>query len=465
MRFAAALLLAAAFPKPSWSAKPVPPAPPGFLYDEGVVSSGTARIAARRLAQDEDATSVRFRVGLFSGLDGEDPQAYTAKVYDAWGLGRRGTESLLLAFFGKERAWRVQSSAGKNVGVPVVVLSTERAARAARQAGQARLEAGDRDAAVLAMIDALSGELLRRKRLIMAISWSALLLLLAAGGGAVWALRRLALRPRGQPAASNLGKYELGALIGQGGMGFVYAGKDRTLERPIAIKKMRPDVKLNRRDRERFIKEAKLSASLHHPCIVDVYDVVEDGEDIYLVFEFVDGETLDQRLDRGALSVEEVRRVLRDVCAALSFAHERKVAHRDLKPSNVMLTKQGFAKVMDFGIAREIKDTASRLTASDTSGTLAYMAPEQEIGRFDSRSDIFALGVTIYEALSGERPFPGPNFTLQKEKMVFRPLSELVPQAPENLRAAIERCLRYDAKERFQTVGEFAASAGVDGVL
>jgi serine/threonine-protein kinase len=256
-------------------------------------------------------------------------------------------------------------------------------------------------------------------------------------------------------------RYELVRQLGEGGMGLVYAGRDLELGRFVAIKKMRPEIKLNQRDRKRFLREARLSAALHHPNIVDIYDILDVNGEVFLVFEFVDGETLDRRLDGGPLPVAELKPTLRLVCQALDYAHAQRVVHRDLKPSNIMLTRQGAAKVMDFGIAREIKDSASRLTRMDTSGTLAYMAPEQELGRFDNRSDIFSLGVTLYEALTGQLPFLGPNFLLQKERMFFRPLAEAAPQAPQEFRDAIERCMRYDPEKRFQSVVDLACSAGV----
>ena len=255
-------------------------------------------------------------------------------------------------------------------------------------------------------------------------------------------------------------RYEIDHLIGEGGMGMVYAGRDLKLGRFVAIKKMRTDLKLNRRDKDRFLKEARTSASLHHPCIVDIFDVVDQKRDLYLVFEYVDGQTLDRRLDEGPVAAEELASRLYFMCQALSFAHSKGVAHRDLKPSNIMFTRSGGAKVMDFGIAREMKDTTSRLTNMDTSGTLAYMAPEQELGRSDARSDIYSLGITLYQALTGKLPFPGPNFILQKERMLFEPLSQAAPNAPEKLRVAIERCLRRDPKERFQTIDEFDAETG-----
>jgi serine/threonine-protein kinase len=256
-------------------------------------------------------------------------------------------------------------------------------------------------------------------------------------------------------------KYELDHRIGEGGMGLVFAGRDLELGRFVAIKKMRPELKLNARDKKRFMQEATLSAALHHPCIVEIYDIAEQNGEVYLIFEFVDGQTMDKRLDEGPMTAAELKPFLKYVCQALQFAHSKKVVHRDLKPSNIMLTRQGFAKVVDFGIAREIKDAASRLTNMDTSGTLAYMAPEQELGRFDARSDIYSLGATLYEALCAQHPFPGPNYLLQKEKHSFTPLAEAAPEAPREFRDAIERCLRYDPKDRYQSVAEFARDAGV----
>ena len=129
-----------------------------------------------------------------------------------------------------------------------------------------------------------------------------------------------------------------------------------------------------------------------------------------------------------------------------------------------MLTSHGYAKVMDFGIARRVKDSASRLSANsiDTSGTVPYMAPEQELGRSDVRSDVFALGVTIYEVLTGALPFGGPNFYLQKERGAFTPLREIAPGTPAPLASAVEQCLRFDAGARFQSVAAFAQAMRAD---
>ncbi|MBI5209736.1 MAG: serine/threonine protein kinase [Elusimicrobia bacterium] len=267
----------------------------------------------------------------------------------------------------------------------------------------------------------------------------------------------------GRPGTLLAGKYELLRRIGEGGMGVVYLGQDRTLGRPVAVKKMRAELRLNLREKNRFLAEAKTSASLHHPCIVDIYAVFEEADEVYLVFEYVDGSTLDQELDReGRLAWPRLKPVLKGVCDALSFAHERRVVHRDLKPSNIMVVRRDYAKVMDFGIARQMKDTVSRLTKADTSGTLAYMSPEQELGRCDARSDLYSLAVTLYELLTGELPFPGPNFHLQKERMAFKPLRGAQADVPADVAAAVERCLRCEPAERFQDAAGFARAAGLE---
>lgn len=280
--------------------------------------------------------------------------------------------------------------------------------------------------------------------------------------------------PPSRPAAAKesgdskkilAGKFELLRQIGAGGMGLVFEGKDHTLDRSVAVKKMRPDVKLTGRDKSLFMKEAKLSASLHHPFIVDIYAILEEDDEIFLVFEYVDGKTLQEILDeKGRLSAGEFRPALKCVCEALAYAHASKVAHRDVKPSNIMLSKQGYAKVMDFGIARQIKDTASRLsttkTGPDTSGTMPYMAPEQELGKSNACSDIFSLGATVYEALTGELPYGGPNFYQQKKELAFAPILTFAPDVPPEFARAVERALSFEAKDRFQSIEEFAKAMG-----
>ena len=179
------------------------------------------------------------------------------------------------------------------------------------------------------------------------------------------------------------GQYQIIKQIGQGGMGTVYEGTDRSLGRRVAIKKMRDEIRRDPRERARFVIEAKTVAALHHPNVVDIYAIAEDGEDVYLVFEYVEGKTVhDVVHGNGRLEPNVATRITRASADALSYAHSRGVIHRDMKPSNVMLDGQGRVKVMDFGIARMAKDSATRYSMTNTVvGTPPYMAPEQEQGQ------------------------------------------------------------------------------------
>jgi tRNA A-37 threonylcarbamoyl transferase component Bud32 len=266
----------------------------------------------------------------------------------------------------------------------------------------------------------------------------------------------------GQSTALIAGKYELLRQIGQGGMGLVYEAKDHSLGRRVAIKKMRPEVAMNPKEKARFLDEAKIVAQLRHPSIVDIHEIIEESNEVYLVFEYVEGQNLAEMIAKhGKLAAAEMGSVLGGVCRALAFAHSKKVIHRDLKPSNIMVTKAEGAKVMDFGIAGQALDAMSRVSRVETAGTFAYMSPEQHLGKWDARSDIYSLGATIYEALTGDIPFRGPDFLAQKERSVFKPLTEILPDCNVRLNEIIVRCLKPDPKERFQTIEEFARAAGV----
>ncbi|MFA5137766.1 MAG: protein kinase [Elusimicrobiota bacterium] len=255
--------------------------------------------------------------------------------------------------------------------------------------------------------------------------------------------------PVSAPAGLLAGKYVLGRELGQGGMGVVFAAMDRGLGRPVAVKKMRAEYRSMPAERLRFLSEARTIAQLTHPYIVGIHEVVEDGDDIYLVFDYVDGQPLSQALaSRKRLPFEESRRVLNHVCQAVDAAHRCSILHRDLKPANIMLDSNGFAKVLDFGLARAAKDSISRLTHRDVSGTPAYMAPEQHLGQGHRASDIFALGVTLYEMLTGELPYKGPDFLAQKERGKYAPPNFIVSSLPKGIEPLMASVLEPDHKKR-----------------
>jgi len=204
--------------------------------------------------------------------------------------------------------------------------------------------------------------------------------------------------------------YELDTEIGRGGMGVVYRAKDRRLKRIVAIKVLPPELAFRSEIKTRFLREAETAAQLNHPNIVDIYAVDEAEGIVYFVMAYITGDNLAKRLHQhGAMSVDETRRVLRDVADALAYAHERGVIHRDIKPDNILIDGQsGRPMVTDFGIARAVTEGDSRLTATGIAiGTPTYMSPEQAAGErtIDGRSDLYSLGVLGYQMLTGEPPF------------------------------------------------------------
>ena len=265
------------------------------------------------------------------------------------------------------------------------------------------------------------------------------------------------------PGAGLLrGQYQVLRQIGAGGMGMVYEGTDVTLSRPVAVKKMRDELRLDRRERTRFINEAKIVASLHHPNIVDIYAVIEEGDDIYLVFEFVNGKTVhDIIAGRGALGFPEALGICRGMAAALDFAHARGVIHRDLKPSNVMLSNEGFVKVMDFGIARLAKDAASRFSMTNTvAGTPPYMAPEQEQGVVRKEADVYSLAICVYQMLCGKAPFvgTGAGMLMNKVNMSYVPISNSARGLPAGIDEVFARAFQADPDRRYHTARELVAA-------
>jgi tetratricopeptide (TPR) repeat protein len=256
-------------------------------------------------------------------------------------------------------------------------------------------------------------------------------------------------------------QYDLVKEIGMGGMGVVYEAKDRSLERRVAVKKMRDEIRIEPHEKQRFINEAKTVAGLRHPNIVDIYSIVEDGADVYLVFEYVEGHTLHDRLrSQGAYAFGEGLKLFRDICGAVEHAHSSKVIHRDLKPSNVMVTPEGRVKVMDFGVARQAKDALTKVSMTNTVvGTPPYMAPEQEQGTVRKESDVYALGVCFYEMLTGQLPFTGAGSGMLLNKINGKhiPPTQRVPSLPASLDAVMAKALHPDPEKRHHSAAELLA--------
>ncbi|MFL6373245.1 MAG: protein kinase domain-containing protein [Pyrinomonadaceae bacterium] len=271
-----------------------------------------------------------------------------------------------------------------------------------------------------------------------------------------------------------VGNYKIEEKIGEGGMGAVYRGVDTMLDREVAIKALRPELASQDSIVERFRTEAVTLAKLNHPNIATLYSLFRQGEELYMVLEFVRGETLDSILKRrGALPAAEAIPVFCQVMDGIDHAHELGIVHRDIKPANMMLTEKGTLKVLDFGIAR-LLGSARMTRAGNIIGTLEYMAPEQVRGlETDGRSDIYALGMMLYEVLTGRLPFESENeFELMKAQTELMPAPprQLNPAIPEAVEEAIMRAIRKDPDERFQTAGDFRemlleSGLGADAVI
>jgi len=255
------------------------------------------------------------------------------------------------------------------------------------------------------------------------------------------------------------GTHRIEGQIGAGGMGVVYKGHDTALDRPVAIKKMREEIRSDPRERERFLKEARTVAALRTPNIVEIYQILEQGQDVFLVFEFVSGKTISQLIHESKrMSLRDSLSIIRGVAAALDFAHAKGVIHRDLKPSNVMISDEGDIKVMDFGVARQAKESVSRMSMTNTVvGARPYMAPEQEQGMVRKESDVFALAVCLYEMVTGELPYRGVGAGMLMAKMnqTYAPASKIVPGLPAEFDSVMAKGLEPDPDKRWKKAGEF----------
>ncbi|MDP9122229.1 MAG: serine/threonine protein kinase, partial [Acidobacteriota bacterium] len=256
-----------------------------------------------------------------------------------------------------------------------------------------------------------------------------------------------------------VGNYRVLEKVGEGGMGTVYRALDLMLEREAALKVIRPELTLDLEALERFGAEARLLARVNHPAIAAIYSFFLHGENLFLALEYVRGESLGRLLRReGALSWERAVALLGYALDGIAEAHRAGIVHRDLKPDNLMITDAGTVKVMDFGIAREV-DTSRGLTRTGFMiGTLRYMSPEQiREHPVDRRTDIYALGVVLFEMLTGRLPFDGgSDFGILRSHVEEPPPAprSLVPELPEWLDHAILRALAKDPADRFQSIEE-----------
>ena len=266
----------------------------------------------------------------------------------------------------------------------------------------------------------------------------------------------------------EISHYRILGKLGAGGMGEVYLAEDTKLHRRVALKFLLPDAASDPRRMQRFLQEARAAASLHHENIAHIYEIGEDDGRAFIVMEYVEGQTLHARIDGRPLDTDELVRTAMQIAAALEEAHRAGITHRDIKPANILITARGQVKVLDFGLA---KITAAEATgdpneistqihtdAGAVMGTIHYMSPEQALGRaVDRRTDVFSLGVVLYEMATGRRPFAGATATATIDQILHATpdsLSRLNPGIPPELERVIRRCLEKDRSRRYSSAQE-----------
>ena len=262
----------------------------------------------------------------------------------------------------------------------------------------------------------------------------------------------------------KIGKYNILGTLGKGGMGIVYKALDPDIEREVAIKSIRFDTNTEDMEKEelltRVIREAKAAGRLNHPNIITVYDVVRDKDLTYIVMQYVDGPSLQAMIDSGKLfSPQEILETLKPVSEALDFAHQSGIVHRDIKPANILIDKSGQPFLADFGVARI--ETSTLTQAGTTVGTLSYMSPEQVKGQtVDKRSDIFALGVILYELLTGKKPFGGDNMSTIVYRIVNEEpqrVTEINKELHGGYESVVRKALAKNPEDRYQSCREMIA--------
>jgi eukaryotic-like serine/threonine-protein kinase len=278
---------------------------------------------------------------------------------------------------------------------------------------------------------------------------------------------------------SNISHYRIVSKIGAGGMGEVYLVQDTKLDRKVALKILPSDVASNRDRMDRFVREAKSAAALSHPNIAQIFEIGEDAGTHYIAMEFIEGVTLRDKIHRDRAELRKLLRILQHVAEGLSKAHAIGIVHRDLKPDNIMITRDGHAKILDFGLAKLVEPQLIEASATDHEdvataimqqhstpgvimGTVGYMSPEQAQGKtneVDQRSDIFSFGCILFEAATRHKPFEGDSIVKSLHSLIYEPaaqIKDLNPAAPVDLQRIIRRCLAKDKEERYQTIKDVA---------
>ncbi|WP_162909465.1 serine/threonine-protein kinase [Aggregatilinea lenta] len=258
--------------------------------------------------------------------------------------------------------------------------------------------------------------------------------------------------------ARTLGNYEIVSRLGRGGMATVYRAHQSNMQRDVAIKVMSVELASNPQFVSRFEQEAHVIAHLEHPRILPVHDYGHDGDYFYIVMRLVEGETLFDRLQRGRLSLNEAARFTRQIAEALDYAHSRGIVHRDLKPNNVLIDAWDNSYLMDFGLAKLIASSQQLTASGAVLGTPAYMSPEQwRGGEVDARTDVYALGVMLYEMVLGQPPFDSETpYSLMYKHLndLPTPPREILPGLPSGVEACLMKALEKDPDKRYQTAGD-----------
>ena len=269
---------------------------------------------------------------------------------------------------------------------------------------------------------------------------------------------------------TRLGRYEIRSPLGAGGMGEVYLAQDTNLDRKVALKVLPADVAADRHRMSRFVQEAKAASALNHPNIITIYEIEQIDSVLFIATEFIDGVTLRDRLRNASMKLGDALDVATQIAGALAAAHTAGIVHRDVKPENVMLRRDGIVKVLDFGLAKLTAHAVEASAATEAAtpglintepgmvmGTAIYMSPEQARGiDVDARTDIFSLGVVIYEMLAGRLPFQGSNTNEILASILGDndppPLARYSTEVPVELERIVSKALRKDRDERYQTV-------------